>query len=262
MKNAIIIFKKEIKEVIKNKNIWLPILIFTLIFSIGFPLGITLLGDRLVNDEETIDFINKTLGSTEFPIEALMDFIIRQLLIFLLMIPAMVSGLISAASIIMEKENSTLEPLLATPIKTSELLLGKTLTAFVPAFVISTLNFILLSILIDIGSYIKFGFIPLPTVEWVVIALLLSPTLAFLITMLSIIVSSRTSDVRSAQAVGSIIIFPIYLIIGLQFTGYIMLKIKYLLIAAVILLAICPLLLRLAIKIFDRENILTKWKMK
>ena len=37
MKNAGIIFKKEIKEIIRNKNIWLPILIITVIFSIALP---------------------------------------------------------------------------------------------------------------------------------------------------------------------------------------------------------------------------------
>ena len=144
MKNAIIIFKKEVKEVIKNKHIWLPVLILTLIFSVAFPLSFTLLSDRIVGDADTIDFINNTIGPTDVPVEVLMDFIIRQLLIFLLMIPAMVSSLISAASIIMEKENNTLEPILATPVKTSELLLGKTLTALIPAFIISTINFVII----------------------------------------------------------------------------------------------------------------------
>jgi len=50
----------------------------------------------------------------------------KQFLIFLLLIPAMVPSLIAPASIIMEKESKSLEPLLATPVKTSELLLGKT----------------------------------------------------------------------------------------------------------------------------------------
>ncbi len=257
MKNALIIFKKEVKEVVKNKHIWLPILILTLIFSVAFPLSVTLLSDRIVGDANTIDFINNTFGPTDVPIEALMDFIVRQLLIFLLMIPAMVSSLISAASIIMEKENNTLEPLLATPVKTSELLFGKTLTALIPAFIISTINFVLLTIMVDIGAYIKFGFIPLPTVEWAIFALILSPILTFIVVMLGVIVSSKTADVRSAQAIGSVVIFPIYLLIGLQVTGFVMLNLMYLLLGCLVLLVVCPLLLRVAIRIFDRENVLT-----
>ncbi|MDO9579996.1 MAG: ABC transporter permease [Bacteroidales bacterium] len=262
MKNAKIIFKKEIKEVIRNKNIWLPILIITGIFSIAMPIAFIIGGNRILNDEDTINFISKMFGQTDDPFRLLLGFALKQLLIFLLLIPAMVPSLIAPASVIMEKENNTLEPLLATPIKTSELLLGKSLTALVPAFVISTINFIILTIVVDITAYIKLGYAPLPTMEWVIVAFLLSPILSFIITMASIIVSSKSTDIRSAQGIGAVIIVPIYLIIGLQLAGFFLLNIIYLLVGCVILLAFCPLVLRLAVKIFDRENILTRWKMK
>jgi len=262
MKKAGIIFKKEIKEVIRNKNIWLPILIITAIFSIAMPLFIILGSSSLLSDEDTINFINKMFGQVDDPIRVLIGFALKQLLIFLLIIPAMVPSLIAPSSIIMEKENNTLEPLLATPIKTSELLLGKSLTAWVPAFIISTINFIILTVVVDIAAFIKLGYAPLPNIEWVIVAFLLSPILSFILTMASIIVSSRSTDIRAAQGIGAVIIFPIYLIIGLQLAGLFLLNITYLLIGCVILLAVCPLVLKLAVKIFDRENILTRWKMK
>ncbi|MFA5014543.1 MAG: ABC transporter permease, partial [Actinomycetota bacterium] len=106
------------------------------------------------------------------------------------------------------------------------------------------------------------GYAPLPNIEWIIVAFLLSPVLSFILTMASIIVSSRSTDIRSAQGIGAVIIFPIYLIIGLQFAGFFLLNITYLLIGCLVLLAICPLVLKLAVKVFDRENILTRWKMK
>ena len=262
MKNAAVIFKKEIKEVIRNKNIWLPILIITAIFSIAMPLVLILGSGSILNDEDTLNFINKVFGQTDDPLRVLIGFALKQLLIFLLILPAMVPSLIAPSSVIMEKENNTLEPLLATPIKTSELLLGKSLTAMVPAFVISTINFIILTIVVDTAAFIKLGYAPLPTMEWVIVAFLLSPILSFILTMASIIVSSKSTDIRAAQGIGSVIILPIYLVIGLQLAGFFLLNITYLLIGCLILLVICPLVLRLAIKIFNRENILTRWKMK
>ena len=262
MKNAAIIFKKEIKEVIKNKNIWMPILIITAVFSIGMPLAITIGSNAILKDGDTINFINKVFGYTDDPMRVLIGFTIKQFLILLLMIPAMVPSLIAPASIIMEKESNTLEPLLATPIKTSELMLGKSLTALVPAFVISTINFILLAAVIDITSYIKLGFVPLPTIEWVIVAFVLSPIISFIITIISIIVSSKSTDIRSAQGIGSIIIIPIYAIIGFQIAGFFLMNIAYLLLGCLVLILTCPLLLKLCTKIFDRENVLTKWKMK
>ena len=262
MKNAWIIFKKEIKEIIKNKNIWLPILIITIIFSISLPLGLILGSSPILEDEDTLNFIDKVFGQVDDPLRVLIGFILKQLLIFLLIMPAMVPSLIAPASIIMEKENNTLEPLLATPVKTSELLLGKSLTALIPTFVISTINFIILVVVVDISAYIKMGYIPLPTKEWVIVAFILSPIISFIITMASIIVSSKSTDIRSAQGIGAAIILPIYLIIGLQLAGFFLLNIAYLLIGCLVLLIVCPFVLRLAVKIFDRENILTRWKMK
>jgi ABC-2 type transport system permease protein len=262
MKNAWIIFKKEIKEIIKNKNIWMPILIITIIFSISLPLGFILGSSHILEDEDTLNFIDKVFGQVDDPLRVLIGFILKQLLIFLLIMPAMVPSLIAPASIIMEKENNTLEPLLATPLKTSELLLGKSLTALIPTFAISTINFIILVIVVDISAYIKMGYTPLPTAEWVIVAFVLSPILSFIITMASVIVSSRSTDIRSAQGVGAVIILPIYLIIGLQLAGFFLLNITYLLIGCLVLLIVCPFVLRLAVKIFDRENILTRWKMK
>jgi len=109
MKNSLIIFKKEIKEIIKNKNIWMPILVISVIFSIGLPLFISIGSDAILADEDTVEFISKIFGQVENPEKVLADFMIKQLLIFLLIIPAMVPSLIAPASILMEKENNTLE---------------------------------------------------------------------------------------------------------------------------------------------------------
>ena len=240
MKNAFIIFKKEIKEIIRNKNIWLPIFIITVMFSIAMPLIFSLISGSIFEDEDTIKFMDKVFGNVNNPERVFIEFIIKQFLVFLLMIPAMVPSLIAPASVLMEKENNTLEPLLATPIRTRELLFGKALTAMIPAFVISTANFLILTLVFDIVIYNRMGFIPLPTAEWLVVAFILSPILSFLLTMISIIVSSRSTDIRSAQGIGSVIILPIYLIIGLQIAGFFLINITYLLLACLAVLYLLP----------------------
>ncbi|MBC7333133.1 MAG: ABC transporter permease subunit, partial [Actinobacteria bacterium] len=247
MKHASIIFKKEIKEIIKNRNIWMPILVITLMFSLAMPFMLTYFGKEMLEDPDTIKFLNKTpfLKNLE-PYQALIFFMTKQFLIFLLLIPAMVPSLIAPFSIIMEKENKTLEPLLATPIKTSDLLLGKTLTSMVPTFVISTASFVILSTVVDAVTYREIGQILLPNLEWCIVAFVLSPTIEFIITMASIMISSKSTDVRSAQGIGSVVIFPIYLLIGLQLAGFFLMNIKYLIAGCIILIALCPLLLRLA----------------
>ena len=262
MNNALKIFKKEIKEVLKNRAIWLPILVVSVIFSVIFPGIITYALDALVKDPDTAGFVARVFQNTDNVQVALMQFIIKQFMIFLLLIPAMLPSLIAPASIVLEKESNTLEPLIATPIKINELLLGKTLTSMVPAFTVTLINFVLITIVIDVLGYMKLKMLLLPTLEWFVVTFLLSPILSFIITMISIIISSRSTDIRSAQGLGAAVIFPIYAIIGAQIGGLFLLNIKYLLLGCLVLALVCPLVLRFAIKVFDRENILTKWKMK
>jgi len=262
MKNSLKIFKKEIKEVLKNRSIWLPILAISIMFSVLFPAGLTISMDSLLDDPETTNFIAKVLHNTGNVQEVFLQFIIKQFMIFLLLIPAMLPSLIAPASVVLEKESNTLEPLIATPIKTWELLFGKTLTSMVPSFAVSFINFILITAVVDILAYIKFGLTPLPTLEWFIVTFILSPIISFIITMASVIISSKSTDIRSAQGIGAVVIFPIYAVIGLQLAGLFLLDIKYLLIGCLVLLAVCPLVLKLAVRVFDRENILTRWKMK
>lgn len=261
MKNALIIFKKEIKEVIRSKSVWVPSIILSLIFAVIMPVVLSVGSGSLLKNPDTAKLLSKILAGYD-PFTALVMFLSKQLLIFLLLVPAMIPSLIAPTSITLEKESRTLEPLLATPVKTSELLLGKTLTSIIPAFVISTFNFILLSVTIDIISFPKLGYIFLPNTEWLITAFILSPAISFIITMVSITISSRTTDVKSAQGIGSAVILPIYAIVGMQIVGLFVLNSVYLLIASLVLIALCPIFLKLAIRVFDRENILTKWKYK
>lgn len=262
MKNSLRIFKKEIKEIIKNKSIWLPIFAVSIMLSVLFPAIITFSLDSLIKEPDTSQFIARVFQDTANIELAFLDFMIKQFMIFLLLIPAMLPSLIAPASIVLEKESNTLEPLIATPVKTSELLFGKTLTSMIPSFAVSLINFILITIVINSIAYIKFNIMPLPTWEWLVVTFILSPIISFIITMISIIISSKSTDIRSAQGIGAIIIFPVYAVVGMQIAGLFLINAWYVLIACLVLLAICPLVLKIAIRVFDRENILTRWKMK
>jgi ABC-2 type transport system permease protein len=58
-------------------------------------------------------------------------------LLYVLVIPVMVPSVVSAYSVVGEREQGTLEPVLITPIRPEEFLIGKALAAFVPTLVIA-----------------------------------------------------------------------------------------------------------------------------
>ena len=58
-------------------------------------------------------------------------------MLYMLLIPAMIPSTLSAYSVVGEREQGTLEPILGTPIRREEFLVGKALAAFVPTLVVA-----------------------------------------------------------------------------------------------------------------------------
>src|SRR4029077_6362730 len=58
-------------------------------------------------------------------------------LLYMLGIPAIVPALVAAYSIVGERQQDTLEPVLTTPIRQEELLVGKALAALAPSLAIA-----------------------------------------------------------------------------------------------------------------------------
>ena len=58
-------------------------------------------------------------------------------LLYMLAIPALVPAALAAYAVVGERQQGTLEPVLSTPIRREELLLGKALAVLVPAVAVS-----------------------------------------------------------------------------------------------------------------------------
>jgi len=111
-----------------------------LIFSV-IPLGI-LFSMRGASDVSglldelgpALDQLRSTCGNLG-SLDCAQFLILQQFMALFLMMPAIIPVTIAAYSIVGEKNTHTLEPLLATPITTGQLLTGKALAAAIPAVV-------------------------------------------------------------------------------------------------------------------------------
>ena len=184
---------------------------------------------------------------------------LRQFLVLFMIVPVMSALSIATYSIIGEKQNRTLEPLLATPITTSELLIGKTLAATVP----SVLLLWILSGIYAAGIVVfSPGGVPLHVLNSTagLLIFLIGPLVALLGLSVGVIVSSRSNDPRTAQQIGAVLILPVIGIFVSQLTGFFFLTIPIVVAAAVVLLLLNLLILKTGIALFEREKILTQWK--
>ncbi len=256
------IVEKEWLDMRKNKMIiatmaLLPILLVALI------LGTTYFMQRTPEEELNLDTGKSFSLPPELAALGVKDgFIVLmndQYMFYLLLIPMALPVYVAAYSIIGEKETRSLEPLLATPVSTAELLVAKTITAVAPAVILAWLSFALTAIgMYFIASRVVFAQLVRPV--WTLGMLLLSPLFALLSTSSGVIASSRINDPRSAQQVTVIFILPLIGASIAVLAGKIFMNVQVMLWAAAVVALINLGVLWVAVKLFQRETILTRWK--
>lgn len=263
MKAIITIIKKEWMEVRRNKLV-LSVVLFVPLLMVAIPLVMLGVMGRVGVSQSDLDEMAAMLQNPLFagldPIEAVQSTMASNFLVLFLMMPLMVPVTIAAYSIVGEKMTRSLEPLLATPISTAKLLLGKGLAAAIPGIAtawVSYALFLLVARFLVVSDKVYAIFL---NSMWWVAMLVLVPLLTIMAVNVGIIVSSRTSDPRAAEQLGSLIILPLMVLFIGPLAGFIQLNAMTFWISAAIALVADVVLVYLGVKLFQRETILTRWK--
>jgi ABC-2 type transport system permease protein len=183
--------------------------------------------------------------------------LVSTLLVF---IPAVLPSIIASYSFVGEKIERSLEPLLATPTTDSELLLGKSLAAFIPCIGVTYLAAAISLVILDVWSFTTLGFLMLPNAYWAVIMGLLAPLACVMSVEANVIVSSRVNDIRAAQQIGGLVVLPLIFLVVFAISGAADTNILLGLAVAAALAVTDVALFFVAKATFQREEILTKWK--
>ncbi len=173
-------------------------------------------------------------------------------------IPAIVTSLIGSTSVILEKNNHSLEPLLATPITDSELFAGKALAPLSIGVLLSWIAFTLYIAIMDALTYGRLGYLLFPTDLTLVQMFFLAPVTGMLGTFLTLLVSSKMKDVRAAQQVSALVVLPLLLLVFLPIIASgsdLIINLG----AGVGFLAAAIVIFFISIKAFRRESILISW---
>jgi len=177
-----------------------------------------------------------------------------------LIFPVSIPSVLAANSIVGEKEANTLEPLLATPIRTWELLLGKALASVFPALLLTWLPFLVLVLTAYRLAPASVLHATLLSAPWLVGIFLLAPTLTLLTVMFLVIVSAWATEVRTANQLGAVLIAPLVAMIVIQVTQGTALTMGKVLGIWGVVLFLLALTLPVAVRLFQRETILVRWK--
>jgi ABC-2 type transport system permease protein len=261
------LLRKELADARQNLGLFVPSLIVAVV-AILLPVFVAIIvpyatGERLSDSsdfEVALELYRSQPGTgTLDPEAAIQAYLFQFFAVMLVLIPVTSSMSLAAYSVVGEKQARTLEPLLVTPITTFELLGAKVLGAFIPSLALTA------------GSYIVYGLVTVifarPGVAGILLGaraiatvFVLGPLAALAALQMAVCVSSRVNDARTAQQVGVLVILPIPGLLVSQLFGALTLSVPVIAMIAFGLLVIDAGLMWLAIALFDRETILTRWK--
>jgi ABC-2 type transport system permease protein len=259
------IVRKEWSEVFKNRFVLFAVAFMPILFT-AIPLGI------LYSMRGSADAAEMGAAMAELPdqyagmCEGLSAtacsqyFLISQFLILFLMMPVIIPVTIASYSIVGEKTTRTLEPVLATPITTMELLLGKALAGVIPALSVTWLSYLAFVIGTSILALEKQLVSTVLQPVWLVSIFGIGSLLSVAGVSLSIMISSRVNDPRVAEQLSSLVVIPLIGIFMGQSFGLFQYDLALVMWATLGMLVLDAVLLYFAIQLFQRETILTRWK--
>jgi ABC-type transport system involved in multi-copper enzyme maturation permease subunit len=228
------IFRKELREYRHNGFIIWTMAIFPLIFLIQ-PLVVVF----------------------ALPASASTDLSREHLLLYMLGIPAIVPAAVAAYSVVGERQQGTLEPLLTTPVRREEFLLGKALAALVPSVTVAYAVYAVF--LACVGLFARPAVASsLLRAPDLLAQLLFTPLIAGWSIWVGIAISARARDFRVAQQLGILASLPTAVVAALVAFDVLHPTLGLALGFAAALLAGNGLGWRITAAAFDRERLITR----
>jgi len=258
------LLKKELLEVARNRAVLIPVVIAAIVFVVlPFVIAIVIPAatGRPLGSDRGLERISRALGPNTnlSPSGRVQLFLFQQFLIVFLLMPVTGAMALAAHAIVGEKQARTLEPLLATPLTTFELLVAKVVGALLPTLAISTIGLSLYGLIIALAA--EPGVLrAMVTPTTLILIFGIGPLCALVSLQTAIVVSSRVNDARTAQQFGVLIVIPATGLVIAQVTGAVWLTATMMTLIAVGLLVVWILLTLLSVALFEREAILTRWK--
>ncbi|WP_277668360.1 ABC transporter permease [Caproiciproducens galactitolivorans] len=174
---------------------------------------------------------------------------------FFLMIPLMSSSVSAACSFVGEKERSTIETLLLTPMSLKSIFKAKVFGCIFLSAICTAISFVAFSIVISVGDIL----LQMPFFlnwNWLILIFLLAPAITVFGVVFMVLVSGKSKSYMESIQTSGYIVLPLILLFVGQFTGLFQLNALFLLLAAAVVIAADLLLWLFAARLFTPEKLL------
>jgi ABC-type Na+ efflux pump permease subunit len=254
------IISKDVKEILLNWQILLPMVIVPLMLGVFMPTMMILglekgknslheLGPLLQMLPANVSF----MSDVNRAFYALIDFMCPPLF---LMIPLMAGSIIGASCLIVEKERRTLETLLYTPVTLPELFVAKLFATFIPSFIVTLIAFAGFCIVVNIFGHNYLNGAVFPNLKWLILIFWVSPAIILFGLSAMVIISAYASTFQSAQQLSGFIIVPFVILLTAQTSGHLVMDTWHYLLFSPLLLLFDYLIMSYAAKRMTYERLL------
>jgi ABC-type Na+ efflux pump permease subunit len=234
------VVRKELRDYRRNRFIFLTMTIMPFVF-----LALPMIDIFLIKVSASSAQLDKRLGAA---------------LLYMLLIPVLVPATLAGYSVVGEREQGTLEPLLTTPIRQQEFIVGKAAAVMIPSLAIAYAVFglFLAAVRLFANSIVASAIFHQGPV--LLAQVLFTPLLAGWAIGIGMAISARSSDVRVAQQLSTFASLPPLGITALLSLNVIHPTFSLALAFAGGLLAVDVLALRFVSSLFDPERLVTGTK--
>lgn len=263
------IVRKDLKVVLQNKGVLLPIVIIPLVLFVVLP-WMAAFAPRLVNMAgASLDELDKliahmpagfqvSLAGFNLDQKVIVFFLVYMLAPIFLIIPLMVASVIAADSFAGERERKTLEALLYSPTTDLELFAAKLLAAWLPAIGVSLIGFLLYSIMVNAAGWSVMRQFFFPNLMWLGLVFWVVPAVAGLGIGVMVLVSLRAQGFQDAYQLGSVVVVPVLLLVFGQISGVMYFNIPVVLLLGLVVWLMNGVLLWLGSRSFQRGRLIAR----
>lgn len=257
---VIAIVRREWLEILRNRLLLFAILVPPALL-IALPVGLLFSGQAPpIAAEGLARIVAAHPGWAGFTArQVLAAMALQQFVLFFLLMPGYIPLAITAYSIVGEKQARTLEAVLVTPVRTIEVVAGKAIAAVVPGVAAAWLAYasLLAATWLTLGAPVA---AEIAGPVWYAAVFALGPAIGLFAVVAGVAISSRVNDPRAAQQLGMVVMLPLIgLILSQSATGFLTGPREYLELAAAVA-AVGIAGIRLSVRLFARESILTRWR--
>jgi len=260
-----VFLRKELRDLRSNPQVWpgyllLPIIgiVLPIVFLVLLPT--TPLGRLDPDLEGLLRLAQRDPMLAAFPEgERLARLLVRESGSFFLLMPVILSGMSAALAIAAEKQQRTLEPILATPIAIHDLLAAKLLASLGPALLVTWGATLVAMTAAAITTWVRWGHAFWPDWPALLVFGLLAPACGAVAALLGMRASIRARDVHAAVQSSGLWVVPAGIFLAATL-GRPALRSAWAGVVGTVLVALLGWwLFRGNVRRFEREEVLTRW---